>query len=458
MDFKLEKIENSEAYITIEIDEGRMDEAMDKAYRKVVKQVSIPGFRKGRAPRVLLEAHYGREILLNEALEVALPDAYAEAIEILDIEPIAQPEFDFGDELQLETFKFTARVAVRPEVTLGDLEGLEIEIPQLQVSDKDLDARLEEMRARYAELEEKEDASAEMGDTVTIDFEGFMDDIAFEGGKGEDYPLELGSGSFIPGFEEQLVGLKKDDARDIDLMFPEGYHAEDLAGKPVVFKVLVKKVEGKKLRELNDDFAQEVSQFDTLEELRQDILNTMNKNLEARRKEMIKHEVVGKALERCEMVVPAAAVKTQVTRMLEQMEQSVGSQGLTMEQYYQLTNTSEEEVSGRMWPEAERIVKSDFMLEKLVEEKGFTASDEEIDKRIEEIAGEMNVDLENTREILKDVREKIRFGVQIDKAVDYLIENAIIIEKEFTPPPSGVKIDESANSEADDSAKSEEEA
>lgn len=458
MDFKLEKIENSEAYIAIEIDEGRMDEAMDKAYKKVVKQVSIPGFRKGRAPRVLLEAHYGKEILLNEALEVALPDAYTEAIEALNIEPIAQPEFDFEDELQLETFKFTARVAVKPEVTLGDLEGLEIEIPKLQVSDQDLDARLEEMRARYAELEEKEDEPAQMGDTVTIDFEGFVDDVPFEGGKGEDYPLELGSGSFIPGFEEQLVGLRKGDSKDIEVMFPEAYHAEELAGKKAVFKVLIKKLEGKKLRELNDEFAQEVSQFDTLEELRRDMSESMNKNLEARRKEVLKHEVIEKALERCEMVVPAAAVKTQVGRMLEQMEQSVGSQGLTMEQYYQFTNSTEDDLRTRMWPDAERSVKSDFMLEKLVEEKGFTASDEEVDKRIEDIAAEMHVDLDNTREILKDVTEKIRFGVQIDKAVDYLIEKAIITEKEFTTPPSGVKIDESAISEAADSAKSEEEA
>jgi len=203
---------------------------------------------------------------------------------------------------------------------LGDLEGLEVEIPKLQVSERDLDARLEEMRARYAELEEKEDEPAQMGDTVTMDFEGFVDDVPFDGGKGEDYPLELGSGSFIPGFEEQLAGLKKGDSKDIEVMFPEAYHAEELAGKQAVFKVLIKKVEGKKLRELNDDFAQEVSQFDTLEELRQDMLQNMEKNLEARRKELLKNEVINKALERCEMVVPEAAIKNQVSRMLEQME------------------------------------------------------------------------------------------------------------------------------------------
>ncbi|HWP97170.1 MAG TPA: trigger factor [Syntrophomonadaceae bacterium] len=435
MEYKLEKIENSEAYIEIEVDPGKMDEAMEKAYRKVVKQVSIPGFRKGRAPRHLLEAHYGKEILLNEALEWVVPEAYAEVLEKMDIDPIAQPEFEFRDLDELgenENFKFIARVAIRPEVTLGELEGLEVSIPKLEVSDKDVDWRLEEMRARYAELEEKEDGLAEMGDTVTIDFEGFVDGEAFAGGKGEDYLLELGSKSFIPGFEEQLVGLKKDEGKEIAVTFPESYRATELAGKDAVFKTLIKRIEGKKLRPLDDDFAQEVSQFDSLEELRSDIKNNMVKNLEDRHKEMVKRDILQAALERCQMEVPEAAIRAQTGRMIQELEQSMNAQGLNLQQYYQYTNSNEEETMRRMWPEAERMVRIDFMLEKLVDEKGFAVSDEEVDKKIEEIALEMQADPQEARKLLKDVEEKIVYGMKVDKAVDYLVEKAIITEKDLS--------------------------
>nr|WP_242848740.1 trigger factor [Syntrophomonas palmitatica] len=333
MEARLEKIENSEAYIEITVDAEHFEEGLEKAYRKVVKQVTIPGFRKGRVPRELLEAHYGKEILYQDALEFIIPDAYAYAIEELDIEPIAQPDFDFSELEDIEAgkeFKFNARVAVKPEFELPDLTGLEITAPNFSITDQDVEKRLQDMQNRYAELVEKTEEPAVNGDVVEIDFEGFVDDTAFPGGKGHNYELELGSGTFIPGFEEQLLGMKVGESRDINVTFPEGYHAEDLAGKDAVFKVDLNKITSRKLRPLDDEFAQEVSSFDTIEELRQDIRSGLEKMSEARRKEMLKQEAVSRALERCDISVPDSVVRAQLERMLEQMGQRLSARGLVL--------------------------------------------------------------------------------------------------------------------------------
>ena len=291
MEAKLEKIENSEAYIAFEVDAEKFEEGLEKAYRKVVKQVSIPGFRKGRVPRPLLEAHYGKEILYQDALEEIVPEAYEEALGQLDIKALAQPEIDIDEIEDGKPIKIQARVAVKPEFELGDLEGLEVSVPYFQVTDQDVANSLEDMQARYTKLSEKNEEPAEMGDTLEIDFEGFIEGEAFPGGQGEDYPLELGSNTFIPGFEEQLVGLKVGESKDVEVTFPEDYHVEDLAGKDVVFKVNVKKIETKIMRDLDDDFAQEVSSFDTLAELRDDIKANLEKAAATQKQELIKREV-----------------------------------------------------------------------------------------------------------------------------------------------------------------------
>lgn len=433
MDARLEKIENSEAYIGIEVDTERMEEGMQAAYRKVVKQVAIPGFRKGRVPRELLEAQFGREILFQDALEYVVPRAYEEAVKDLDIEAIAPPEFDFDDDITIEEdkpFKFTARVPLKPEVKLGKMEGLEVTVPSAEVSEEDIDRKLEEIRLRYAQLEEKTEEAAEMGDTVTIDFEGFVDGEPFAGGKGENYALELGSNTFIPGFEEQLAGLKTGDNKEVNVTFPESYHADDLAGKDAVFKVEVKKIECKKMRELDDEFVQEVSQFDTVEELREDNRKTLVETAEYRRNEVLRYEILEKAMQECDISVPGAVVKAQVQNMVQDFEQRIVSQGLSMEQYFQFTNSNQDELAQRMWPEGERLAKSNFMLEKLIEEKGFEASDEEIDKRIEEIAQGMGMDLETARENFAELMDQLEYGIKMDKAVDYLIDNASISDEE----------------------------
>lgn len=430
MEAKLEKIENSEAYIEIEVDADKFEEGLEKAYRKVVKQVSIPGFRKGRAPRPLLEAHYGKEVLYQDALEVIVPDAYEEALKQLNIEALAQPEFDIDEIEDDKPFIFKARVAVKPEFELGKLEGLEISIPRFQVTDGDVNNKLEDIRARYTELIEKTEEPAAIGDTVEIDFEGFIDGEAFSGGKGTDYPLELGSDTFIPGFEEQLVGIKLGEEKDVKVTFPEAYHAEDLAGKDAVFKVNVKKIETKKLRELDDAFVQEVSEFETLAELRDDIRTSLEKMSNARKQEAIKQEAVNLALSTCEIPVADAVVNKQLERMLDQFGQRMASQGLSLEQYFQFTGSNPEAFYSELRPEAERIVKTNFMLEKIVEEKGFTISDEELNKQIEDVAKDMGADLETAKATLGELKDNIEQGMKIDKAVQYLVDNAIISEKE----------------------------
>lgn len=427
MQAKLEKIENSEAHIEIEVNNEKIEEGLQQAYRKVVKQVSIPGFRKGKVPRELLERYFGKEALLQEALEFIVPDAYEAALTELNIEPLAQPEFDFPEiEDDQSSFSFKVRVAVKPDVKLGDVEGIEISVPDFAVKDEEIEQRLEDMRARYAQVVEKSDEAASLGDTVTLDFEGFVDDVPFDGGKGEDYTLELGSQTFIPGFEEQLVGLKKGDSSDVKVTFPESYHAPDLAGQDAVFKVTIKKIEGRKLRELDDAFAQEVSQLDTIAELREDIRKELTDMAEYRRKELIKNQVIEMALEKCEIVVADAVVNAQVQHMMQEFEQRMAFQGLSLQQYYQLTNSNEEQFSNKIWPEAEKVVKSNFMLEKLVEEKGFEISDEEVDKRIEEIAQSMNMDIETAKENLINAMDKVIIGLKMDKAVDFLMDSAIV--------------------------------
>lgn len=429
MEAKLAKIENSEAYIEVQVDADKLEEGLQNAYRKVVKEVSLPGFRRGRVPRQILEAHFGKEILYQDAVEYVVPDAYEKALSELDIQAMAPPEFDIEEIDADKGCKFTARVAVRPEFELGDVDAIEIKIPRFEVTDEDVANNLEDMRQSYAQIVEK-DEPAENGDTVEIDFEGFIDGEAFAGGKGEDYSLELGSGTFIPGFEEQLVGTRPGEEREVNVVFPENYHSPDLAGKDALFKVVVKKVQGRKLRPLDDELVQEMSRFDTVDELTQDVRATLEKMASSRRTEMIKQEVLEKALEQQEILVPAAAVDVQLERMLEQFSQRLATQGLSLEQYFQLTNSSEDDFHTEVRPEAERVVKSNLLLEKVIEEKGIAVSDEELNQQIDDAARSMGVDPEKVREGLMGIRDNIELSIKMDKAMQYLVDHAKVVQED----------------------------
>lgn len=430
MSAKLEKIENSEAYLHIEVEAKAFEEGLQKAYKKVVKQVSIPGFRKGRVPRELLEAHFGREILFEDAIELVVPDAFEQALAELNIAPIAQPEFEIEEIEDDNILKFKAKVAIKPEVILGELQGLEVSIPIFELNEEDVDQQMADMSAHYALLVEKTQEAAVMGDTVTIDFEGFIDGEAFPGGSGDDYQLELGSQTFIPGFEEQVVGLKVGDTADVVVQFPEAYHAEELAGKAAVFKVNVHKIESKKPRELDDEFAQEVSNFDTIAELKDDVRNNLQTAMENRKKSLIREAVLSKALENCQIDVPGAVVKMQLENMLQQFTEQLRKQGLSIEQYFQLTGRNVDRFNEEMYPEGEKNARTNFLLEKIVEEKGFDISDEEIDNQINEIAVSMGVEPDQARQNLAGVMDDLTYQLKIEKAVDYLVDHAMVTVSE----------------------------
>lgn len=430
MEARLDKIENSEAYIEVEVGAEQLEEGLHKAYLKVVKQISIPGFRKGgKIPRELLEARFGPEILYQDAVEYLVPQAYEEALKQLDIQPIAHPEFDIDEIKSGEVFKFKARIPVKPDVVLGDIEGLEVTLPAMSISDLDVEAKLEEMRSRYAQLVEKTDEPAALGDTVYHDFEGFIDGVPFPGGKGEDYALELGSDTFIPGYEEQVVGAQTGAEQDVVVHFPADYHAEDLAGKEAVFKIKVNKIETKKMRDLDDEFVQEVSEFETVDELREDIRKNLEVQASDRRKNMMQQQILDQAVEKCEIIVAPAVIDQQVDGTLRQLEYRMAAQGMDMKNYMQLTGSSEETLRMSIRPDAERKVKCDFMLEKLIEEKGFEVSDEEIEKHIEEVAKNTDLTVDQTRERLASMMDGIVEQIKVDKALDYLVEKAVIKEE-----------------------------
>ncbi|MGI6412936.1 MAG: trigger factor [Syntrophomonadaceae bacterium] len=429
MDIKLEKIENSEAYIEIGVDAERFDKGLQQAYRKVVKQVTIPGFRKGKVPRQLLEAYYGKEVLYQDAIESIIPDAFQEAVEKLSLFTMAPPSFEISD-VNDEGFTFKATVAVKPEITIGDIEGLPVTIPKIEVTEDEVDRRLEEIRSRYAQLAEKETEPAEKGDILIIDFEGFVNGEPFKGGKGTDYRLEIGSNTFIPGFEDQLIGSRTGENLDVNVTFPQDYQAEDLAGANAVFKVLVKKIETRVLRPLDDELVQEISEFETVEQFRKDAKAKLEEIATRQKQQIIRDEVINQALKVCDIPIADAVVIEQLKRMLNQFEQSLVSQGINLEQYFKLTNTSEEDFNREMWPQAERTVKTNLLLEKLVEEKGIEVTDEEIDKQISDVVKGTQLEFEKAKENLKDIRENIKFGMKIDKVVQYLIECANITETE----------------------------
>lgn len=430
MEARLEKIENSEAYISVEIDAEQFEEGLQKAYLKVVKEVSLPGFRKGRIPRQLLEARFGTEILYQDAVEYIVPKAYAEALKKLELEPIAQPIIDIEEIDSKEAFSFKARIPVKPDVILGEMEGIEISIPSFEVNDQDVEDKIKEMQERYARLEEKTtDEPAENGDTVYHDFEGFTDGVAFAGGKGENYPLELGSDTFIPGYEEQVVGVKVGEDREIKVYFPEDYKAEDLAGKEAVFKIKVNKIETKVPRELDDDFVQEISEYDTVEDLRTGMKNELLEEADAKRRNIMRKEVLNEGLKRCEILVAEAVIREQTRVMLRQLEYTMAAQGIDIKQYMQISGNNEDMLLESFYPEAEHKIKCDFMMEKLIEEKGIDVTSEEINKHIEEVSKNTGMSFEEAEERIYEVFESVALQIKVDKALDLLLETAVITDK-----------------------------
>jgi len=396
-----EIIEKNTGVLTVEVEAEKVNEALDKAFKKVVKQVQVPGFRKGKVPRSIFEARYGVESLYQDALDILLPDAYMEAVKETAIEPIDRPEIDFDNFAKGEPFKFTAKVQVKPEVELGEYKGLEIPEKDFSVKAEDVDQELARMQERHAELVVVEEGGAQNGDTVLIDFEGTIDGEPFEGGKAENYSLELGSGTFIPCFEDQLVGLEKGAEKDVEVTFPDDYHVDDLKGKNAVFKVKLHEIKRKNLPELDDEFAKDVSEFDTLEEYRQDIEKRLQERRNSEREQYIESQVVEKAAANAKVDIPEVMVENEVEHMLTDFSNRLRMQGLTLDLYTQFTGQTEDQLKEQMKEDARKRVLHSLVLEAIVKNENISVSDEEVNEELEKMSGLYNRSAEELKQIFE---------------------------------------------------------
>jgi len=426
MSVKWEKQEGNTGVLTVEVEETKVKDGLDKAFKKVVKEINVPGFRKGKMPRKMFEQRFGAESLYQDALDFILPDAYAAAVDEAGIDPVDRPEIDIVKMEQGENLIFTATVTVRPEVTLGDYKGLEITEQDTDVTDEEIEAQLKEQQTRLAELVVKEDAAIVEGDTAVIDFEGFLGEEAFEGGAGEDHSLEIGSGSFIPGFEEQLIGLKTGEQKDVVVTFPEEYHAAELAGKEATFKVTVKEVKGKELPELNDELAKEIdSEVEGIDALRTKLKEKTAEDKKNAAETAVKDELVEKAADNATIDIPQAMIDAEVDRMLNDFTQRLTSQGMNLDLYYQFSGQNEEALRTQMTEDAQKRVKVSLTLEAISEAEGITASEEEINSEIEKMSGQFNMTAEQIRTALGGTGA-LENDLRMQKTIDFLIENAKI--------------------------------
>ena len=425
MSLQVEKMEKNMAKLTIEVSAEELDKAMQNAYLKARGKISIPGFRKGKAPRKMIEQMYGKGIFLEDAANALIPEHYSKALEECDLEIVSQPEIDVTQAEPGKAFIFTAEVAVKPEVTLGEYKGVEVPKSETEVTDEDIDAEIKKEQEKNSRTVTVEDRGAENGDITTIDFEGFVDGVAFEGGKGTDYPLTLGSGSFIPGFEDQLVGAKAGDHVEVNVTFPEEYQAAELAGKAAVFQCDVNKVETKELPELDDDFAQDVSEFDTLAEYREDVKKNLTEKKEKEARAAKENAAVDKAIENAEMEIPDAMLNTQVRQMMNDFASRMQSQGLTMEQYFQFTGMTAEKMQEEMNPQALKRIQTRLVLEKIAETENIEVSEDEVNEEISKMAEMYKMEADKLKELLGDRElEQMKKDMAVQKAVTLVADEA----------------------------------
>ncbi len=426
MSAKWEKQEGNVGVLTVEVPAEEVNGALDKAFKKVVKEINVPGFRKGKMPRQMFEKRFGVESLYQDALDFILPDAYANAVEEAGINPVDRPEIDIEKLEKNEPLVFTAKVTVKPEVELGEYKGLEVSKEDTNVTDEEIEEQLKESQERMAELTVKEDGQVENGDTAVIDFEGFVDGEAFEGGAGNDYSLEIGSNSFIPGFEEQLIGAKTGEQKDVEVTFPEEYHAEELAGKSATFKVTVNEVKAKELPELNDEFAKELDEeVEGLDALR----TKMKENLKAEKdnasETQMRDQLVQKAAENATVEIPQAMIDSEIDRMMQDFEQRLSQQGMNKELYFQFSGQDEDALREQMKADAETRVRVSLTLEAIAKAENMEVTSEDIDKELEKMAGQFNMDAEQIKTALGGT-EMLENDIRMQNTVEFLVENAKI--------------------------------
>ena len=425
MSLQVEKLENNTAKLTIEVPAEEFDKAIQTAYQKNKNKFNVPGFRKGKVPYAMVEKMYGAGVFYEEAANELIPDAYANAAAESELEIVARPEINVTQIEKGKPFVFEAEVTLKPEIKLGKYKGVKVEAMDTTVTDEDVAAELDKVKEQNARLVAADDKAVEDGDQTTIDFEGFVDGVAFEGGKGEDYPLTIGSHSFIDTFEEQLIGKKVGEEVEVNVTFPEQYQAEELAGKPAMFKVTIKEIKVKEYPELDDDFAQDVSEFDTLDEYKEDI----KKNLTEKKAQEAEADKESKVIEAIvndsEMDIPEKMIEAQSQQMVEEFAQNIAMQGISFDQYMQFTGTTVDQLTEQVKPQAEARVQSSLVLEAIVKAEKIEASDEEFDEEIKRMAERYQMEADKVNELLSDDDKKnIRADICARKAAKLVVEKA----------------------------------
>ncbi|OAT84432.1 trigger factor [Bacillus sp. MKU004] len=424
MSAKWEKQEGNQGVLTIEVDAAKVNEGLDAAFKKVVKQVNVPGFRKGKMPRGMFEKRFGVEALYQDALDFILPDAYAQAIEETGIDPIDRPEIDVEQMEKGKDLIFTAKVQVKPEVKLGDYKGLEVEKMDAEVKAEDVEAELTSLQEKQAELVVKEEGKAEEGDTVTMDFEGFVDGEAFEGGQAENYSLELGSGQFIPGFEEQLVGAAAGEEKEVEVTFPEEYHAAELAGKAATFKVKLHEIKTKELPALDDEFAKDADEeVETLAELKEKIEKRLQETKKNEAETAVREALVEKASENAEVEIPEVMVNSEVDRMMQEFGQRLQMQGMNLDLYFQFSGQTEEDLRAQMTEDAGKRVRTNLTLEAIAAAENLEVSDEEAEEEVNKMAEQYNMSADNIKQALGGL-DTLKADLKVRKALEFLVDNS----------------------------------
>lgn len=427
MSLQVEKLEKNMAKLTIEVSAEELEKAIQSAYQKNKNKISVPGFRKGKVPRQIIEKMYGKEVFYDDAVNALIPDAYEKAVEECEETIVSSPKIEVVQVEAGKPFIFTAEVALKPEVKLGKYKGVKIEKQEIAVTDEEIDAEVSKERESNARMVEVEGRAIENGDIATIDFEGFVDGVAFEGGKGENYPLTIGSGSFIPGFEEQLVGKNKDDEVDVNVTFPEDYHAEELKGKAALFKVTVKEVKTKELPALDDEFAAEVSEFDTLAEYKEDIKKKLTEKKEKEARNAKEEAVLDAIIADSAMEIPDAMLETQQRQIVDEFAERLQMQGLSLQQYFQFTGLDTQKMLEQVKPQADRRIKSRLVLEAIVKAEGIAATDEDYENEIARMAEVYNMEADKVREMLggnENAKQQILDDLAITKAADFVVAEA----------------------------------
>lgn len=426
MSLQVEKLEKNMAKLTIETSAEEFEKAIEKAYQKNKGKMSVQGFRKGKAPRKLIEKMYGKNVFWEEAANIIIPEAYSKAVDECDLEIVSQPSVDVTQIEAGKPFIFTAEVATKPEVKLGAYKGVEVEKSDVAVTDEEVTAEIDRVREQNARTITVEDRAVQDKDQAVIDFEGFVDGVAFEGGKGTDYPLTIGSHSFIDTFEEQLIGKNIGDEVEVNVTFPEDYQSADLAGKAAMFKVKIKEIKAKELPELDDDFAQDVSDCDTVDAYKEQVKNDLTKKKEDAAKAAKEEAVVDKIIEEVEMDIPDPMVDTQVRQMAEDFARRIRMQGLSIEQYFQFTGMTPEAFLEQMKPQALKRIQSRLVLEAVVASEKIEVSDADIEEELKKMAEAYNMELDKVKEMITDDQKKqLADDLAVQKAAEFVTENAV---------------------------------